>query len=88
ESLKGIIAIIGESELSSEDRDDYNKAKLLVEFFKQRFNVMEKVTGVPGEHMTLEKTLDGVEEIIGKKEEEAKPEEKPAEAVKPIEEKA
>ncbi len=64
ESLKGIIAIIGESELSAEDREDYTKAKLLIEFFKQRFNVMEKVTGVPGEHMTRDKTLDGVEEII------------------------
>ena len=68
ESLKGIIAIIGESELSAEDRDDYNKAKALIEFFKQRFNVMEKVTGVPGEHMTREQTLDGVEGIIGKTE--------------------
>ncbi|MDB5162706.1 MAG: atpD [Candidatus Saccharibacteria bacterium] len=68
ESLKGIIAIIGESELSAEDRDDYNKAKELVEFFKQRFNVMEKVTGVPGEHMTREDTLNGVEAIIGKSE--------------------
>ena len=66
ESLKGIIAIIGESELSADDRDDYYKAKALIEFFKQRFNVMEKVTGVPGEHMTREQTLDGVEEIIGK----------------------
>ena len=65
ESLKGIIAIIGESELSSEDRGDYFKAKQLIEFFKQRFNVMEKVTGVPGEHMTRENTLDGVEAIIG-----------------------
>lgn len=86
ESLKGIIAIIGESELSSEDRDDYNKAKALIEFFKQRFNVMEKVTGVPGEHMTREQTLDGVEEIIGKAAEEKtepKPSEKPVE--KPIE---
>ncbi|HTJ73425.1 MAG TPA: F0F1 ATP synthase subunit beta [Verrucomicrobiae bacterium] len=73
ESLKGIIAIIGESELSSEDRDDYNKAKQLIEFFKQRFNVMEKVTGVPGEHMTREKTLDGVEAIIGKTEQKGKP---------------
>ena len=27
---------------------------------------MEKVTGVPGEHMTREQTLDGVEAIIGK----------------------
>lgn len=68
ESLKGIIAIIGESELSAEDRDDYTKAKLLIEFFKQRFNVMEKVTGVPGEHMTREDTLNGVEGIIGKAE--------------------
>lgn len=66
ESLKGIIAIIGESELSTEDREDYTRAKQLIEFFKQRFNVMEKVTGIPGEHMTREKTLDGVEEIIGK----------------------
>jgi F-type H+-transporting ATPase subunit beta len=91
ESLKGIIAIIGESELSAEDRDDYNKAKLLVEFFKQRFNVMEKVTGVPGEHMTRELTLDGVEAIIGKKVEpqaEAAPADaKPAEDAKPSEEK-
>ncbi len=66
ESLKGIIAIIGESELSAEDRDDYLKAKELIQFFSQRFNVMEKVTGVPGEHITREQTLDGVEKIIGK----------------------
>ena len=65
ESLKGIIAIIGESELSAEDRDDYLKAKQLIQFFSQRFNVMEKVTGVPGEHVTREQTLDGVEAIIG-----------------------
>lgn len=66
ESLKGIIAIIGESELSADDRNDYLKAKKLIQFFSQRFNVMEKVTGVPGEHVTREQTLDGVEEIIGK----------------------
>lgn len=89
ESLKGIIAIIGESELSTEDREDYNKAKQLIEFFKQRFNVMEKVTGVPGENMTREKTLDGVEAIIGKSElgedsAEAEPEaEAPAQAPPP-----
>lgn len=82
ESLKGIIAIIGESELSAEDRDDYYKAKALIEFFKQRFNVMEKVTGVPGEHMTREKTLDGVEAIIGKVE--ASKSEAPAEAAAPV----
>lgn len=66
ESLKGIIAIIGESELSAEDREDYYKAKELIEFFKQRFNVMFKVTGIEGEHLTREDTLNGVEAIIGK----------------------
>ncbi len=63
-SLKGIIAIIGESELSSEDRDDYNKAKKLIQYFSQQFNVMEKMTGIPGEHHTREDTLNGIEEII------------------------
>jgi len=64
ESLKGIIAIIGESELSAEDRDDYNKAKALIKYFSQQFNVMEKMTGIPGEHHTREDTLNGIEEII------------------------
>jgi F-type H+-transporting ATPase subunit beta len=63
-SLKGIIAIIGESELSPEDRDDYNKAKKLIEYFSQQFNVMEKITGIPGEHHTREDTLNGIEEIL------------------------
>jgi len=63
-SLKGIIAIIGESELSAEDRDDYNKAKKLIQYFSQQFNVMEKMTGIPGEHHTREDTLNGIEEII------------------------
>jgi len=64
ESLKGIIAIIGESELSAEDRDDYNKAKKLIQYFSQQFNVMEKMTGIPGEHHTRDDTLKGIEEII------------------------
>jgi F-type H+-transporting ATPase subunit beta len=64
ESLKGIIAIIGESELSAEDRADYNKAKKLIQYFSQQFNVMEKMTGIPGEHHTREDTLNGIEEII------------------------
>jgi F-type H+-transporting ATPase subunit beta len=64
ESLKGIVAIIGESELSTEDREDYHKAKKLIQYFSQKFNVMEKMTGVPGEHHTREDTLNGIEEII------------------------
>jgi F-type H+-transporting ATPase subunit beta len=64
ESLKGIIAIIGESELSAEDRDDYNKAKKLIQYFSQQFNVMEKMTGIKGEFFKREETLNGIEEII------------------------
>jgi F-type H+-transporting ATPase subunit beta len=64
EGLKGIVAIIGESELSTEDRDDYNKAKKLIQYFSQQFNVMEKMTGIPGETHTREDTLNGIEEII------------------------
>jgi len=64
ESLRGIVAIIGESELSGEDRDDYNKAKKLIQYFSQKFTVMEKLTGIPGERLTREETLTGIEEII------------------------
>ena len=64
ESLKGLVAIIGESELSPEDRDDYDKAKKLIKYFSQQFIVMEKMTGVKGERFTREETLNGIEEII------------------------
>jgi F-type H+-transporting ATPase subunit beta len=64
ESLKGLVAIIGESELSPEDRDDYAKAKNLIQYFSQKFMVMEKMSGVPGERYTREETLNGIEEII------------------------
>jgi F-type H+/Na+-transporting ATPase subunit beta len=64
ESLKGLVAIIGESELSPDDREDYAKAKKLIQYFSQKFNVMEKMTGVKGEFSTREQTLNGIEEII------------------------
>lgn len=64
ESLKGIVAIIGEGELSATDREDYNKAKKLIQYFSQQFVVMEKMSGVKGERLTREQTLDGIEEIL------------------------
>ncbi len=64
ESLKGIIAIIGESELSAADRADYAKAKKLIQFFSQHVFVMEKQTGQKGEYFSRDETLKGVEEII------------------------
>jgi F-type H+-transporting ATPase subunit beta len=64
ESLKGIIAIIGENELSPEDRADFAKAKALIQFFTQKMFVTEKMLGVPGEYVKREDMLNGVEEII------------------------
>ncbi len=67
DSLKNIIAIVGENELSPVDRADYQNAKKLIQFFNQDFSVAEKFSGRPGEYYTLEQTLDGIEAIIGVK---------------------
>lgn len=64
ESLKGIIAIIGENELSVSDRADYAKAKRLIDNFSQNMNVMTRQTGVAGDYFSREETLTSVEEIL------------------------
>src|SRR5665213_669903 len=64
ESLKGIIAIIGENELSPADRSDYAKAKKLITNFTQNMSVMTKHNGIPGDFFTREETLKSIEEII------------------------
>ncbi len=67
ESLRSTVAIIGENELSAQDRSDYQKAKQLIQYFSQRMAVMESMSGVPGEYFTLEQTLSGIEEILSAK---------------------
>ncbi len=64
DSLKNIIAIVGENELSPADRADYQSAKKLLTFFSQDFAVAERLTGKPGQYFTLEETLQGIEEIL------------------------
>ncbi|HVV25766.1 MAG TPA: F0F1 ATP synthase subunit beta [Candidatus Saccharimonadales bacterium] len=64
ESLKAIIAIIGENELSPADRADYAKAKKLIENFTQNMFVMTKQNGIPGEFFSREDTLKSIEEIV------------------------
>lgn len=64
EQLKGIIAIIGENELSPYDKADYNKAKKLIKFFSQDMFVTSKLNGKPGQYFSRTDTLRGVEEII------------------------
>jgi F-type H+-transporting ATPase subunit beta len=65
ESLKNIVAIVGENELSPADRSDYQNAKKMIDFFSQDFNVAEHLTGKPGQYFSREQTLDGIEEILG-----------------------
>lgn len=64
DSLKNIISIIGENELSAADRQDYDRAKKLIEFFSQKLFMTEDLTGEKGEYFTREQTLSGVEEIL------------------------
>ena len=64
ESLKSIIAIIGENELSPVDRSDYAKAKKLINYFSQDMFVMEDMNGRKGEFVNREQMLKGIEEII------------------------
>jgi F-type H+/Na+-transporting ATPase subunit beta len=64
ESLKNIIAIIGQSELSLEERRDYERAQKIIKFFSQSFFVTEELSGTKGEYFTRDETLTGIEEIL------------------------
>ena len=64
ESLKNIISIIGESELSPADREDYAKARQLIEFFSQPMFVTETFNNMPGQYISRDDTLKGVEKIL------------------------
>ena len=64
ESLKTIIAIVGISELSPQDRADYEKAERLIYYFSQNLSVTEDLSGSKGEYVSRDKTIDGVEEIL------------------------
>lgn len=63
-SLRTIIAIVGESELSPEDRLNYRRAQELTQFFSQRMFVTEDLSGNKGQYFTREETLKGVEAIL------------------------
>ena len=64
QSLKNIVAIIGENELSPKDRSDFQKALKLINNFRHNMNVMTKLTGVKGDYFTREQTLKSIEEIL------------------------
>lgn len=62
--LQDIIAILGTSELSEEDKLTVNRARKIQMFLSQPFFVAESFTGMKGKYVTLPDTLSGFEGIV------------------------
>ena len=63
-SLQNIIAILGEGELSEQEKVTVSRAKKLTKFFSQPFFTAEQFTNNPGKYITREETIAGIEKII------------------------
>ena len=66
-SLQNIIAILGEGELSEQEKITVNRAKKLIKFFSQPFYTAEQFTNVPGKYVSLPDTIAGVKTILSGK---------------------
>ncbi|HOO96280.1 MAG TPA: F0F1 ATP synthase subunit beta [Caldisericia bacterium] len=64
ENLKDIIAILGMSELSEEDRQLVYRARKVQKFMSQPMHVAEQFTGQPGKSIPLADTVAGFKELI------------------------
>ena len=63
--LQDIIAILGLDELSEEDRQTVARARKIERFLSQPFFVAEVFTGSPGKYVSLAKTIQGFNRILG-----------------------
>jgi F-type H+-transporting ATPase subunit beta len=64
ELLERIVSLVGESELSEEDRILYQRANKLKNYMTQSFFVAEKQTGRKGEYVPVQDTVNDVKNII------------------------
>lgn len=62
--LQDIIAILGMDELSDEDKKIVNRARRVRNFLSQPFNVAEVFSGIKGQYVPLEDTVDSFERIL------------------------
>jgi len=62
--LKRIVSIVGEAELSFEDRIIFHRARKILNFMTQDFFVVSDQTGRPGKYVKREKTIEGVKKIL------------------------
>lgn len=66
-ALERIISLVGESELSADDRLIYHRAKNLRAYMTQSFFVAENQTGRPGKSVPLKTVVQDVSDIISGK---------------------
>jgi F-type H+-transporting ATPase subunit beta len=64
QDLERIVSLIGENELSVEDRKIYKKANLIKEYMSQDFFVAKDQTGKDGEYVPLKETIKTITKII------------------------
>merc|ERR1712129_693548 len=62
--LQDIIAILGMDELSEDDKLIVSRARKVQKFMSQPFHVAEVFTGTAGRFVSLEKNIDGFQQII------------------------
>ena len=63
--LRQIVSIIGEAELSIEDRVIYHRAQKLLNFMTQNLFTVAEQTGKPGQYVKREEVVKGVKAILG-----------------------
>lgn len=63
-SLQNIIAILGEGELSEQEKLTVSRAKKILKFMSQPFFTAEQFTNNPGKYIPIAKTVEGVKAIL------------------------
>jgi F-type H+-transporting ATPase subunit beta len=66
-SLERIVSLVGESELSAEDRMIYQRSKKVRNFMTQNFFVVSEQSGSKGEFVELATTLQDTQDILNGK---------------------
>ena len=63
-ALERLVSLVGESELSSEDKVDFHRFKLLRNYMTQNFFVTEKQSGKKGAYLELKTVIQDVSDIL------------------------
>ncbi len=62
--LQQIVSIVGEAELSVENRTIYRRARKILNFMTQNLFTVAEQTGIKGQYIKREQTVKGVKEIL------------------------